>query len=94
VPRSAYDAVYGERPLVLTDSPMLRELFPYAVPVRNEPSSIAAGVRDALARFDELAGQVADARTLQTNRWNDQLARLESVLSPDDRSSVSAERRS
>jgi hypothetical protein len=69
---------------------MLRELFPYAVPVRNEPSSIAAGVRDALARFDELAGLVAAARTLQTNRWNDQLARLESVLSPDDRSSVSA----
>jgi glycosyltransferase involved in cell wall biosynthesis len=90
VPRSAYDAVYGERPLVLTDSPMLRELFPYAVPVRNEPSSIAAGVRDALARFDELAGLVAAARTLQTNRWNHQLARLESVLSRDDRSSVSA----
>jgi len=92
VPRSAYDAVYGERPLVLTDSPVLRELFPYAVRVHNEPSSIAAGVRDSIARFEELASLAAAARTLQTNRWNEQLARLESILAGNDgQPSVSGE---
>jgi glycosyltransferase involved in cell wall biosynthesis len=80
VPRSAYDAVYAQRPLVLSDSPVLHELFPFAVKVENDRSSIAAGVRDAIARHAELVRLAPDALALQSQRWAGQLERLRRVV--------------
>lgn len=76
VPRSAYDAVYARRPLVVSDSAVLRELFPHAIPARNEPDSIAAAVREAVRRHDELAAAAPAALVLQDRRWQEQLDRL------------------
>ena len=80
VPRSAYDAVYARRPLVVTASPVLREFFPYAVSVDNDEASIAAGIRTAVARHPELVGMTAAALALQAGRWRAQLERLRSLL--------------
>jgi glycosyltransferase involved in cell wall biosynthesis len=80
VPRSAYDAVYARRPLVLSDSPLLRELFPFAVKVDNDRASIAAGVRAALAQHDDLVGTTAEALTLQRRRWAAQLEGLRELV--------------
>lgn len=80
VPRSAYDAVYARRPLVLTDSPILGMLFPFAVKVRNNRASIAEGIREALSRHDDLVQAAPDALALQSQRWSDQLERLRSAL--------------
>jgi glycosyltransferase involved in cell wall biosynthesis len=80
VPRSAYDAVYGLRPLVVTGSPVLRELFPYAIAVENEPAAVASGIRDAVERHDELVRDAREACALQTARWEAQLSTLRSLL--------------
>lgn len=81
VPRSAHDAVYARRPLVLSDSPVLRELFPFAIKVDNNQESIAGGVREALARLDELEQLADEARELQSRRWAEQLERLREAVS-------------
>ncbi len=54
VPRAAFEAVEGLRPLVLTETPDLRELFPAAVFVDNTPGGIARGIREAISRHAEL----------------------------------------
>jgi hypothetical protein len=80
VPRSAYDAVYARRPLVLTSSPVLGQLFPYAVAVANHAESIATGIREAVGRHDELADSADDALELQRSRWVGQLDSLQSLI--------------
>jgi glycosyltransferase involved in cell wall biosynthesis len=80
VPRSAYDAVYARRPLVVTASPVLADFFPYAVAVDNDQASIATGIRTAVAQHAELVAATSAALTLQTGRWRGQLERLRSLL--------------
>ena len=80
VPRSAYDAVYAQRPLVVSDSPHLRALFPFAIPVANDAASIARGVAEALRRRDELVRDAPAALAVQLRRWNEQLARLQQAV--------------
>ena len=78
-PRSAYDAVYARRPLVVSDSPTLRELFPEAVKV-DDPSLYRRRVRDALSRHAELAHAASEALERQERRWDDQLTRLRELI--------------
>jgi hypothetical protein len=72
--------VYAEQPLIVTDWPIGKALFPFAVHVRNEADSIADGVRrmrDGLSQYVEVAAQ---ARDLQLQRWEGQLNSLRSLL--------------
>jgi glycosyltransferase involved in cell wall biosynthesis len=80
VMRAAYEAVYAGKPLVVSDWPVARELFPHAVHVRNTPSSIAAGVAEALARRSELSASAAADRTAQVARFERQLGVLRRAL--------------
>jgi glycosyltransferase involved in cell wall biosynthesis len=80
VSRSAYDAVWARRPLVLSGGPQMRELFPYAVAVENEAASIADGVRTAIDRYPDLARDTAAALPLQRERWERQSSELLSAL--------------
>lgn len=80
VMRAAYEAVYTRRPVVVSDWPALRELFPHAVHVDNDAHSIAAGLRAAVARHAELLVAAPAAHRLQADRWDDQLRRLRDVL--------------
>ncbi|MGA9856301.1 MAG: glycosyltransferase [Solirubrobacteraceae bacterium] len=80
VPRSAYEAVDALRPVVLTDRDHMRPLFPDAVWVDNDPESIASGVTDALTRCDELGDRALEARVLQGQRWELQLAELRALI--------------
>ena len=80
VMRSAYEAVYARRPLVISDWPLCRELFPFAVAVANDPASIAEGLRRAVDNLRALEDQAENARRLQAARWESQLAALVSVL--------------
>lgn len=72
--RAAYEAVYAERPLVVSASEERRRLFPYAIHVENEPASIAEGVRQASERLGELYGLAPEALRLQRARLDEQLA--------------------
>jgi glycosyltransferase involved in cell wall biosynthesis len=80
VMRSAYEAVYAGKVLVVSDWPLDRELFPDALLVANEPHSIARGVEEALARQAELSEQAAAARRRQVARVEAQLGELRRVL--------------
>lgn len=80
VPRSAYDAVYARRPLVLSDSEVLRALFPFGVPVRNEAADIARGIEQAIRRHGELVASADAAVDLQTKRWQSQVEHLRQLL--------------
>jgi glycosyltransferase involved in cell wall biosynthesis len=73
VNRAAYEAVYAGRPLIVTATPPMRRLFPYAVHVSNNAASIAAGLREATRRHAELLAATGPARALQAARWDSQL---------------------
>ncbi len=72
VMRAAYEAVYAGRPLVLSDWPGLKELFPYAIPVANEPGEVARGLRAAVADHAALRVSTESALGLQQRRWHEQ----------------------
>lgn len=80
VARSAHEGVDALRPMVISGGPHMRDLFPHAVFVENEPESIAAGVAEALGRCDELSRQAPDARAIQHRRWDEQLAEIQDAL--------------
>lgn len=85
VPRSAYEAVYAERPLVTTDWPHMVDLFPYAVKVTNDANSIAEGVQRALDSSAELHDSTHSALELQTARWESQVEHLRSAIFQEKR---------
>lgn len=80
VQRSAHEAVDALRPLVLTNWPHIGELFPHAVLVENDATSIRHGIEDAFARCSELSSLAPDARSLQHARWQRQLGELQAAL--------------
>lgn len=80
VMRAAYEAVYARRPLVVTDWPGLRLVFPHAVHVPNNAQGIADGIRRALHDLERLNGLAVLAREQQEQRWEAQLAALRSVV--------------
>jgi hypothetical protein len=82
VMRSAYEAVYAQRPLVTSDWPLLEELFPHAVHVENSSRGIAEGVRTALKDYGRLVEDAERALALQEARWQQQMRTLEEMLGP------------
>ena len=79
VVRGGYEAVWAHRPLVVSDFPGLRSVFPDAVHVANEAGAIARGIADARERHAELVAAAPGARTRQLDRWTAQLAALEQL---------------
>jgi glycosyltransferase involved in cell wall biosynthesis len=83
VMRAAYEGVYARRPIIISDWPVLRELFPGAVFVPNDAAGIAAGVRDAIEHRGKLLAELDRARELQSSRWDAQLASIRAILVRD-----------
>jgi Glycosyl transferases group 1 len=81
--RAAYEAVYAGRPLIVSDFPLFRALFPYAVVVENNPISIARGVEEAIDRHAELVAAAQSAFAIQQSRWEKQLEVLRQRLGLD-----------
>jgi glycosyltransferase involved in cell wall biosynthesis len=80
VMRAAYEAVYAGKPLVVSDWPLCRSLFPHAVHVQNEPAAVAAGLAEALGRLGELGAAAVEARATQQARFEGQIERLRLAL--------------
>lgn len=78
--RAGYEAVYARRPLIVSDWPNLREVFPYAVYVSNDAASIAAGLEFARDHLEELNAAAHDALTTQEDRWSEQLGSIRAAL--------------
>jgi glycosyltransferase involved in cell wall biosynthesis len=82
VVRAGYEAVYAQRPLVVSDWPASREVFPHARHVENEPPAIVAGLRQAIHERDRLLAVAPQALELQRSRWERQLEALRQHLNP------------
>jgi glycosyltransferase involved in cell wall biosynthesis len=80
VMRCAYEAVYARKPLLISDWPLCRELFPFALAVSNDSASIAEGLRRAVSSLPALENHVDEALALQVGRWRSQFAALASAL--------------
>jgi glycosyltransferase involved in cell wall biosynthesis len=81
VNRGAYEAVYFERPLIISDLPAMTPLFPYAISVSNDSAGIARGIRSVIKRHPDLVSACPRARALQEQRWQQQLDRLRELVS-------------
>lgn len=80
VNRAAYEAVAAQRPLIVSDRPVGRQLFPHAVHTANEADAIAAAIRLAVGHHAELVALTAAALTEQQERWRAQSQSLGAVL--------------
>ncbi len=78
--RAAFEAVWAGRPLVVSDWPLMAELFPEAIRVRNDAEGIVAGVRELAESYAGRIGHLVDSRVRQERRWENQLAELRHVL--------------
>jgi hypothetical protein len=72
VMRCAYEAVYAGRPLLVSDWPALRPLFPFAELSPNDGPALADSVRRALDRGEALRRDAEAARRDQERRWAEQ----------------------
>jgi len=79
--RGACEAVYFERPLIISDLPAMTPLFPYAIAVSNDSAGIARGIQSAIERHQDLVSACPRARALQEQRWRQQLDRLRELVS-------------
>ena len=80
VMRAAYEAVYALRPLIVTDTPLNRNLFPHAVLVDNDAEGIAGGVRRLRDGWPDFAQAAPEARAVQLERWAHQRHQLQVLL--------------
>lgn len=79
VMRSAYEAVYLGRHLIVSDWPVLHDVFPHATHCDNAPGAIAEAIRAAVrAPADATARR--DALALQERRWEEQRGALQQML--------------
>lgn len=75
------DAMTVRRPLVTSDQPVLREVLgDDAVLVSNDGPSIAAGIREAIERRDELADRIELARHAADERWRTGFGELLEII--------------
>jgi glycosyltransferase involved in cell wall biosynthesis len=82
--RVGFEAVFGRRPLVVSDWPLLREAFPYAVHVENTAPGIRQGILRAVEDWEELARDADRALEVTERRWSEQLGVLRRRLGLDD----------
>jgi glycosyltransferase involved in cell wall biosynthesis len=80
VNRSANEAVFARRPLIVSDWPAARRYFPHAVHVPNTVEGVAAGVADVLRRYDRLRQDAEVALAEQRRRWDGQLDALAELI--------------
>lgn len=80
VMRAAYETVYAGRPLITSDTPTLRALFPDAVHVAGSAGAIARAVTDVAARLECFDARTETARSRQLRRWQAQLTALQHAL--------------
>ncbi len=76
VMRAAYEAVYAGRPLVLSDWPIARALFPHADLVANSGESIAAALMAVQGDYGARLARLEEARRVQLARFEEQRAAL------------------
>ncbi|MDA8044199.1 MAG: hypothetical protein M0Z30_03020 [Actinomycetota bacterium] len=78
--RAAFEAIWAQKVLVVSDWPLTRQLFPDAVHAGNDPAAIAAGLRRAIREHGSIGATSTSARERQLSQWQSQLGALRSVV--------------
>ena len=79
--RAAYEAAYLGRPIITSDFALLRQAFPCAtVFVRDDPESIARGVREMCANAARYEGEAARLREWKLGNWAIARGQLQKLL--------------
>lgn len=82
VMRAAYEAVYAGRPLVVSDWPVNRQLFPDAMHVGHPPKDLIDGIHSVCADYEVAMSKTGSARVRQVDRWEEQrLAVVDAIAS-------------
>lgn len=82
VMRAAYEAVYARRPVVVSDWPVARRLFPHAIHTSNDAAGLVAAIEGLGSDYGHFAALVDLARADQRARWQGQLQALLDVVDP------------
>ena len=81
--RGAYEAIYQNTPVIVSDWPILREAFPYgALHVDNTAEGIAGAVRVARASIAELHQNARRLREEKLARWGRTRASIIARIAP------------
>lgn len=72
VMRAGCEAVWAGRPLVVSDWPVARDAFPFALHTGNSAAALVEALGRADAGYGALAGAVTAARRAQEARWEAQ----------------------
>jgi glycosyltransferase involved in cell wall biosynthesis len=68
--RAAYEAIYQGTPIIISESPMLREEFGRgAILVQNSTETIAAAVREMQDGIERYRAEALELRTFKERRW-------------------------
>jgi glycosyltransferase involved in cell wall biosynthesis len=78
--RAAAEGIYHQRPLITSDLPHLRELFPSAIFISNDADGIVAGVERLRADVSSLHAAAPAARARLLRIWEQQRAALAAAL--------------
>jgi glycosyltransferase involved in cell wall biosynthesis len=82
--RGAYEAIYLERPVIVSDYEVLRGAFPRAsVFVRNDVAALAAGIREMRAAAAAKAVEAKSLRQAKLDEWDRVVRRLRDGLDLD-----------
>ena len=82
VMRAAYEAVWAGRPVVLSETRVLRRLFPGATFALNDRESLRAAITEVLNNYEAACSGLTEARQIQGKRWDSQAEMLRSHLDP------------
>ena len=84
--RGAYEAMSVETPLVLSDWPILREVFsPGSVFVPNTVDGIVEGIQLAKLEHDRLSLEVKKLKQQRSERWDQTIVLLQAALRGESR---------
>lgn len=90
VMRSAFEAIYLERPTVLSDTDTMRGCFSPSVFVESSPSAVVAGVRRVVSDYEAWSAQARSRHDELVRRWAGQRVALELVIAAATRHTPAA----
>ena len=76
-----YEAVAANKPLVTTDTKVLKDLFEGAYFVNNDPRSIAHGISQVLTQIDLYSSKTKEMKKKISDNWNIAKSELETIIS-------------
>jgi glycosyltransferase involved in cell wall biosynthesis len=87
--RAAYEAIYEGTPIIISDSPMLREAFDQgAILVENSTDAITTAVREMQQHLESYRAEARELRSRKERRWQANKALLTSKIRRETKGAV------